>query len=232
VQAAPPVVSGFLDALQQLANMQLAGAQARKAGKEADWIDETAQATIKKVLAEAEGQDLKNTYQEVENILQELTFDSRAKQPAIALLKLHQDYMVAKATEADRYADKLLKDMQRLLEKTNLKILKAQAPFLIENVKKEGQLIDAKRETERSQQDKNRAETRSINILNEVLPEKYANEITIGQAETIDKIINAGSAHNKYELINQLVNAGIHRDAAEAIADHRDELIKRMEKVK
>lgn len=238
VQAVPPIITGVLGALTQIAQMQQIKSQTKKQDAETAWIDDTAKASIRKILSEAEGQELHNVYQELDNALYEMSFDARVKKESMELAKLNNEIFALKRKGDLDKANELLAIAERKLTNTNNRILKQKAPLLIDQLHKENKLLDEKAATERSQQEANkasaersRAEAKSVRILNEILPEKYANEITIGQAEVIDKILNAGSAHTKYDLINQLVHNGIHREAAEEIVNRREEYINRMKGV-
>lgn len=238
VQAVPPIITGVLGALTQIAQMQQIKSQTKKQDAETAWIADTAKASIRKILAEAEGQELHNAYQELDNALFEMSFDARVKKESFELAKLNNEIFALKRKGDLDKANELLAIAERKLTNTNNRILKQKAPLLIDQLNKENRLLDEKAATERSQQEANRAsaersraEAKSVRILNEILPEKYANEITIGQAEAIDKILNAGSAHTKYDLINQIVNSGIHREAAEEIVNRREEYINRMKGV-
>lgn len=157
VQAVPPVITGVLGALTQIAQMQQIKSQTKKQDRETAWIDETAKASIRKILADAEGQELHNVYQQLDNSLFEMSFDARVKKESLELGRLNNEIFALKSKGELDQANKKLADAERLLTNTNNRILKKKAPLLIEQLNKENKLLDEKAATERSQQEANRA---------------------------------------------------------------------------
>lgn len=157
VQAVPPIVTGVLGALTQIAQMQQIKSQTKKQDRETAWIDDTAKASIRKILSEAEGQELHNAYQELDNALFEMSFDTRVKKESLELAKLNNEIFALKRKGDLDKANELFAIAERKLTNTNNRILKQKAPLLIDQLMKENKLLDEKAATERSQQAENRA---------------------------------------------------------------------------
>lgn len=236
IQAAPPIVTGAIDAMAQLINMSLTAKQAEKTGAETKSIWKQ----IDMYVAQIQNQEIQNEWNKLKLDLDKENLSKKYEQE---IAKLTSEVFKNYAQGGEAQALMELHDIQKKLDSEEYDILREKHPYIIQEIQELVKLRTAQVETEKSAQEKNRAQadearagaenkresTKSVRILNKILPYKYATELSEQDAELIDKIITAGRASNKYELIDRLVNGGIQEETARKIADKRDQYVKLME---
>ena len=164
VEAVPPMAVGFLDALSSLSQIKLTNAQAKKAGAETTRIEEILPAELDKLFADTKNTEAKTAYQQLMTSLETQFGKTERTQ---RLRNLCADYSLAVLKGETEEANKLLIQAEKELTDTKNSNEKAQAPIILENLRKTGRAIDASAAASRAaasassaQAEKTREETR------------------------------------------------------------------------
>ena len=162
IQAAPPVVTGAIDAMAQLINMSLAAKQAEKAGAETQSIWKQ----IDLYMRQIENQDIQNEWNKFRMGLDKENLPRKQEQEIQQLMSsVFKNY--AEGGEATALME--LHDIQKKLDSEEYDILREKHPYIVQEAQQLVKLRIAQIETEKSAQEKNRAqaaEAFSITALN------------------------------------------------------------------
>lgn len=154
MEAVPPLAKGFIDALNSLAQLKLANAEAKKTGAETREIDKLLDAKFADLTASAENKAAQAAYTDTMNRLESIY---GAEKRDAEIKKLIQDATLAQLQGETQKAQKLFTDAERRLTNTKNKQLKEQAPFILANIKEQGKLYKEQQKTEKSKQAANYA---------------------------------------------------------------------------
>lgn len=164
VEAVPPMAVGFLEALSSLSQIKLTNAQAKKAGAETNRIEELLPEELENLFADTKNKEAQTAYQQLMTSL-ETQFGRTERMQRIR--NMCADYALAVARGETEEATKLLKKAEEELVNTKNANEKAQAPIILENLRKTGRAIDASAAASRAsaaassaQAEKTREETR------------------------------------------------------------------------
>lgn len=140
VEAVPPMAVGFLEALSSLSQIKLTNAQAKKAGAETNRIEELLPEELDNLFADTKNKEAQTAYQQLMTSL-ETQFGRTERMQRIR--NMCADYALAVARGETEKANKLLKQAEEELVNTKNSNEKAQAPIILENLRKTGRAIDA-----------------------------------------------------------------------------------------
>lgn len=140
VEAVPPMAVGFLEALSSLSQIKLTNAQAKKAGAETNRIEEILPEELNNLFADTKNKEAQTAYQQLMTSL-ETQFGRTERMQRIR--NMCADYALAVARGETEEATKLLKKAEEALVNTKNVNEKAQAPIILENLRKTGRAIDA-----------------------------------------------------------------------------------------
>lgn len=204
VEPLPTMATGFLSALQQLSQIKLTNAQAKKSGAETNRIDTMLDQEFANMQADT---DLKKSQKQYQDTMTEI---QRVFGKSKALADIQESYSRYTLNMLKGDTEKAQKDLlaiEKEFKDTQNKQLIEQAPFLLENIKKTGQFIDEQKRTEMSKQSANYAAASAANAQ----AEKTREETRITRAEA--RIIEA----NEDDIIfaRRLANANEFQDLGE-----------------
>lgn len=237
MQPLPSVAAGAIQGISQLAAAASSLMGAKKSKAEADSITATIQETINKLKSESKYNAALEEYQDLQNTLFSMTFDSHVKGVALDLQKKNADYVNALLEGDVKSADATYKSMLALLTDTQNKNLEQQSPLIIANLKKQRELLSAQIGTEQAKQSdlaasarKTIAEAEGVEITNEMLPDKLINELTVQEIEIVGRVLSEGRSKSVPELMDQLLMQGVRKEFAKAIAGMREQIRKKYKK--
>lgn len=211
VSAIPSIAGGFIGALEQLARIQNIKQNTKK--QDAETKNTEAQTNrivtllgdeLQGLILGNKGEELRNSYQEFENLMQPLYADQRLKETAQRITNLAVEYNNLMATGEVLKAEKALKDIQAVFTDTQNTQLKESTPLILANLRRQGQLIEAQTRTQGSMQyyydmaGDNQAETA------ETTAQLRPYEVSI---KKIERGIKAMDFQKDYETFRAEVNA-------------------------
>lgn len=212
-------------ALGNLSNSSLAQAQKNRLSK-------LLGAEFDKMVADANNAQLENEWNKFKFDLDKINLKRKQEQEIQELIsRVFKNYSDGGAS----HALVALHEAETRLSDSKFKMNEEQRPILLDNLRRIGRVYESEVEVNRSQKSLNEAnasktksETRSVDILNKILPEKYANELATSYGDMIDKIMNAGSAHNRFELFNQLINFMERGELRNYLESQRERILKEL----
>lgn len=149
VEAVPPMAVGFLDALAKFSQIKLANSQAGKVGAETDRINKLLDQELLNMMADEKFKQAQTLYQNTIQQLEQLYGgDKRAADIAKTISEVYRNKMAGN----DSAAAAALKKAEKELTDTKNKQLVEQAPVILENLRKSGELIDEQKKTEKAKQ--------------------------------------------------------------------------------
>lgn len=154
VEPLPTMATGFLSALQQLSQIKLTNAQAKKSGAEINRIETLLDQEFANLQADTDLKKSQQHYNETLNEIQRVFGKSKAFADIRESYSRYTLNMLKGDTEK---AQKALLEIEKEFKDTQNKQLIEQAPFLLANIQKTGQLIDEQKNTEKSKQSANYA---------------------------------------------------------------------------
>lgn len=192
VEAVPPMAVGFLEALSSLSQIKLTNAQAKKAGAETNRIEELLPEELENLFADTKNKQAQTAYQQLMTSL-ETQFGRTERIQRIR--NMCADYALAVARGETEEATKLLKKAEEELVNTKNANEKAQAPIILENLRKTGRAIDA-----------SAAASRASAAASSAAAAKTREEMRITKAEariieeTVDDVIFGRRLANAHEF--------------------------------
>lgn len=157
VSAIPSIAGGFIGALEQLARIQNIKQNTKKQGAETKNTEAQTNRIVtllgdelQSLILGNKGEELRNSYQEFENLMQPLYADQRLKETAQRITNLAAEYNNLMATGEVLKAEKALKDIQAVFTDTQNTQLKESTPLILANLRRQGQLIEAQTKTQGS----------------------------------------------------------------------------------
>lgn len=253
MQAPPSVLMSAADSISKLAGAAAQFSQARKSSKETSWIDQEMEANIKDLFADIKYKQVQSSYDEfrmsVDKVFAPFERAMGMRKLADEIKNLGMEYTLAKSKNESEKANKLLIEMETKLQEANKDQVLQSTPIIVDNLKKTGKEIDsraasnyasveaskASAELSRKQARISELEGDAQETLNEFLPEKTINELTMQDLDVIDKIFTAGRANNVTNLMDKLIYQGVRKDVAKAVADaveRRNKYLNRQQRYK
>ena len=149
IEAVPPMSMGFLSALETFADVALKNKQAGKAGAETDRINKLLDQELLNMMSNEKLTQAQTLYQNTIQQLEQLYGgDKRAADIAKTIAEVYRNKMAGN----DSAAAAALKKAEKELTDTKNKQLIEQAPVILENLRKSGELIDEQKKTEKAKQ--------------------------------------------------------------------------------
>ena len=147
IEPVPSFATGFIGALNSLAQVTLANAEAKKKGVDTERLEKMLPYEIESLIANKENTEADTYYKEAQTSYQELitrleqTYGSKKRGQEIA--NMIADYVLALSKGETEKAQQLYYAAEKELTTTRNENERIQAPIILENLKKTGRAIDA-----------------------------------------------------------------------------------------
>lgn len=247
MEAVPPMALGFIEALKSVSEIKQITAQTKKTGAETSRIEKLVDQELLSLIADEKDKQARASYQNLMTNFEKLYgHDKRAADIAKTL----SDYLLNVRKGNTEAAQAALLKAEKELTDTKNKMQIEQAPVILENLRKTGELIDEQKATEKSKQSANYASaeesragkgykealTRLTDLqaderemLNEVIPDEIALDLSIKTLEAVGRILTEGRAKTVPELVDMIIQGGVRQDAAKEIGKRLESYRKRLE---
>ena len=149
MEAVPSLATGFIDALNSIAQLKLANAEVENKQAQTNEINTLLDAKFKDLTASAESKAAQALYTNTMNDLEKLY---GADKRVAEIKKLVQDATLAQLQGETEKAEKLYKKAQTRLANSQNNQVKESAPFIIANLIEQNKLIKEQQSTEKSKQ--------------------------------------------------------------------------------
>lgn len=161
MQAQPSVLLGAVQGIAELANARKLFSESKMTDKQIARYDEKIDAEINKLWTSSHLDEMNANYQELLNNVERYNLPKRK---AAELQGLIQDVQYKLAQTKFTQAETAYRQVETYLADTNLKILKEQRPFLLQQLQENINLAKEKQQTEKSYQDSNRASAHASEV--------------------------------------------------------------------
>lgn len=199
MQTPPSVLLSAVDSISKLAGASAQLAQAKKTNKEASWIDKQVDAEIKDIFARIKNQEAETAYTNVLKNLEEFYGDKeRASKIANTYAECYLNYLKGDTEQATASWKKF--ESQISEEKASRE--KQLTPLILKEAEESIKLIQEKQETERSQQQSNRASAAFNNAL-----KKTEDELRGSKKEQIESDIKNGKFGRALSVLETYMRA-------------------------
>lgn len=230
MQTPPSVLLSSVDSISKLASAAADFSSAKKTSKETSWIDAEMDSQIKERFAQINNSEAQAAYYRTLDMIQNNFGEKKiAAEIANEYSQVYLNYLKGDTEQADASLKRFQAHIADITGKKEEKLM----PIIIQEAQESVNLLKAKQETERSQQESNRASASlsrkqariaelqgdAQEVLNEFLPERTINELTMQDLDIIDKIFSSGRANNMPNLVDMLVNRGVRKEIAQEVAD-------------
>lgn len=158
LETPPSVLLGAVDAIGSLAGAANQYAQAGKTSKESKRVNDQIDAEIKSLLATAKNQDAQSAYNKTKDLIEGEWLPKRYEAEVSSLFsECYLSYLKGETEKADAQ----FKKFEAKLSELQGKRYEAETPIILQQARETVKLIQEKQETERTQQQSNRASARA-----------------------------------------------------------------------